>query len=496
MITDIPLRGLTADSRQVRAGYLFAALPGQITDGATFIPAAIEAGAVAVLTGRETDIGPWRDSPVTFITDDNPRRRLARMAARFYSAQPAFCAAVTGTNGKTSVASFARQLWRALGLCSASIGTLGVETDCSDVGNMGICGLSDLTTPDPVGLHRQLQLLASGGVNHACLEASSHGLAQYRLDGVHFSAAAFTNLSHDHLDYHGSTASYRAAKFRLFAELLPNYAALVAPVAAPEWPELERIADTRDLRLIGTAMGEGRGDIICRHAEALESGFRLNLRVMGDDLSVRFPLSGRFQIANALTALGLVIAAGCCPAAATARLACLAPVRGRLERVARLANGADILVDYAHSPDALATVLDALTPHLAESGRLHVLFGCGGDRDREKRPLMGRIACARAGRVIVTDDNPRHEDPDAIRADILAGCADREPEVDLLEIASREEAIEAAIRGLGTGDILVIAGKGHETGQIIGARNIPFDDAALARRCADSLNGAGGDVSP
>lgn len=457
---DVEITGLTADSRSVRPGFLFAALPGARLDGRRFIADAVSAGAAAVLAPPDVS---REGVAVPLILDANPRRRLAHMAAIFHRAQPETVAAVTGTNGKTSVAAFTHQLWTGLGFGAACLGTLGLIAP-------GERGGPSLTTPDPVALHRILAGLKQKRVDHLALEASSHGLAQHRLDGVRVRAAAFTNISRDHLDYHGTMAEYRAAKLRLFAELVEADGAAVINAESPEGTEVRRIARRRGLRVI--RYGLERGDIRCRRAAPSAEGWDLDLDVLGERFSLHFPLPGAFQVTNALAALGLVVACGADIRRTAPLLAALEGVPGRMQRAARLASSAAVYVDYAHTPDALATVLEALRPHAA--GRLVVLFGCGGDRDRGKRPEMGALAASLADRAIVTDDNPRSEDPAAIRREILAAC----PGAD--EIGDRRAAIEAAVADLAAGDLLVLAGKGHETGQVVGDRVLPFDDATAA----------------
>jgi UDP-N-acetylmuramoyl-L-alanyl-D-glutamate--2,6-diaminopimelate ligase len=466
---DIEITGLSADSRKVRPGYLFAALPGSQHDGRKFIAQAIDAGAVAVL--GPPDLQKDIDTPdIRFITDAKPRRRLARMAAQFYGGQPDTIAAVTGTNGKTSVAHFARQMWTEDGTPAASLGTLGLL-------GPGLDGGASLTTPDPVDLHQTLADLKTRGIDHLVLEASSHGLAQYRLDGVRLSAAAFTNLSRDHLDYHGDEASYRQSKQRLFAELLPERAAAILNNDSPEYGALREIAKTRKHRVL--TYGMTSGDICCVEAAPSDEGWRLTLCVQGETFETAFPLPGAFQIANMLCALGLVIACGTAAAALIPQIATLDGVPGRLERVAQRDNGGVILVDYAHTPDALRTVLTAVRAHV--KNRLLVVFGCGGDRDAGKRPQMGKIAAEHADLVFVTDDNPRGESAAAIRAEVMLGCPDAR------EIGDRRDAVTAAIGAMAEGDILVVAGKGHEQGQIVGDTVLPFDDAAVIRDIVRSI---------
>lgn len=467
---DVEVTGLSADSRTVRPGFVFAAIKGTQSDGREFVGDAIEAGAIAVL--GPPDLRDDRVDPtIPVLTDANPRRALAHMAARFFGVQPKTVVGVTGTNGKTSVASFTQQLWRMLGKPAATMGTLGVR-------GPGLTGGPSLTTPDPVELQRILADLAAQGIDHLALEASSHGLDQFRLDGVLFEAAAFTNLTRDHLDYHGTEEAYRAAKSRLFAELLPPGAASVLNADSPECAALRRIAKSRDLRILTYGMNEA--DIACTDARPTDDGWDLTLNVSGETYETRFPLPGRFQVANMLCALGLVLACGGKEKTAVSLVASLKGVPGRLEEAARLGNGATVLVDYAHTPDALETVLDAVRPHVRN--KLVAVFGCGGDRDRGKRPEMGRIAAERADLVYVTDDNPRSEDADAIRREILAACPDAR------DIGDRRAAIAEAMHALNAGDMLVIAGKGHEEGQIVGDTVLPFNDIDVARTIAEDLS--------
>ena len=466
ILNDVTITGLTADSRAVRPGFLFAAIPGTRLDGRDYIDAAVRAGAAAVLA--PPDVTEERVTPgISLITADNPRRSLARMAAAFYGVKPETIAAVTGTNGKTSVATFTRQIWNTLGRKAASIGTLGIV-------GPGLEGGGGLTTPDPVELHRQLHELSQSGFQNIVLEASSHGLDQFRLDGVPVHAAAFTNLTRDHLDYHGSMKDYRRAKMRLFRDLLVPGGAMVVNAEVPEYPALMELAEERGFEFF--AYGLSKGDIRCRSMEATEDGWNLTLEVLGTEHAVAFPLVGSFQIENALAALGLAIACGAEYGRATETLEVLEGVPGRMEMVARLPSGARVIVDYAHTPDALKTVLTAARPHVAR--RLTVVFGCGGDRDKGKRPEMGAIAAELADSVVVTDDNPRHEDAGVIRKEIAAACPA------CVEVAGRRDAISVAISDLMEGDILIVAGKGHETVQIVGDDVIPFSDADVVRAFA------------
>ncbi|MDB5407482.1 MAG: UDP-N-acetylmuramyl tripeptide synthase [Rhodospirillales bacterium] len=467
--------GLTADSRAVKPGYLFAALPGVKLDGARFIEDAVERGAVAVLAADAHGLEALqtRPRPVAVVADSNPRRRLALMAARFHAPQPATVAAVTGTNGKTSVAHFTRQIWQALGTPAASVGTLGIIAPDEVIAGA-------MTTPDPVTLHRELAALAKRGIQNVALEASSHGLDQSRLDGLRIAAAAFTNLTHDHLDYHGSMAAYGDAKLRLFTALLEASGTAVLNADSGAYPKFATACRARKLRILSYGENEA-ADLRIRDRRATSEGQLLDISILGVRHEVLLPLAGAFQASNVMAALGLVIACGADPADAVATLPSLTGVPGRLQRVAALANGASVYVDYAHTPDALDTVLRALRPHV--TGRLVAVFGAGGDRDAKKRPVMGAVVHRLADVAIVTDDNPRSEDPATIRAAIRASCPSSR------EIGDRAAAIRTAMQELGSGDVLVIAGKGHETGQTIGAIVHPFDDSEVARGIAAELTG-------
>ncbi len=457
---DPQIDGLTADSRRVARGFVFAALPGAKQDGRSFVGEALRSGAAAILAAPGLDL----PAGIPYVEVANPRRSFARAASRFAGPQPRIVAAVTGTSGKTSVASFARQLWQATGRPAASLGTLGLVAPHTTRSGA-------LTTPDPVSLHADLAALAKAGVNHVAMEASSHGLDQCRLDGVKLAAAAFTNLSRDHLDYHATMAAYFAAKRRLFDTLLPPGAVAVLNADIPEYEALKEVCQARHHRIL--SFGRNGGDLKLVDAAPLPHGQRLTLHAFGATRTLDLPLAGTFQAMNMLAAAGLAIGGGVAPFAALDAVPSLEGVPGRLQLAGRTANGAAVYVDYAHKPDALATVLAALRPHV--TGRLHVLFGCGGDRDVGKRPLMGKIAVERADRVIVTDDNPRSEDPAAIRKAVLAAAPGAR------EIAPRDVAIRAAIDDLGAGDVLVIAGKGHEQGQIVGDTTLPFDDLEQAQ---------------
>ncbi len=470
---DLDIQGVTSDSRAVRPGFLFAALPGSATDGRRFIPEAVARGAIAVLTPRGDD-GTIGDG-VCRIADENPRHRLARMAARFYGRQPETIVAVTGTNGKTSVAEFSRQLWNSIGRRSASLGTLGLTTRDGRSG-------PGLTTPDPVALHATLRDLANDGIDHLAMEASSHGLDQCRLDGVRVRAAAFTNLSQDHLDYHGDMAAYLAAKTRLFSALLVEAGAAVLNQDSSEFSRLQGICRARGIAVTGFGAAEGAHLRLLKRTPSA-TGQDLLLRLDGVEHRLFLPLVGGFQAMNALAALGLVARAEKRPVADYLEgLASLTGVAGRLQLVGRSRAGAPVYVDYAHTPAALETLLEALRPHVG--GRLVCVFGAGGDRDAGKRPLMGTAVARGADLGIVTDDNPRSENPAVIRRAVLDGCPDAR------EIGDRAAAIEAGIHALEPTDVLVIAGKGHEPGQIIGGKVLPFDDAEVARRILAANGGS------
>lgn len=455
---DVEVTGLTADSRKVQPGYLFAALKGVVADGRAFIPQALANGAVGVIGHDLPDIGG-----AVAIDVEEPRLTLATASAAFYARQPETVVAVTGTNGKSSTVDFLRQIWECAGLTAASMGTLGA------IGPKGHIDLGH-TTPDPVAIHETLATLADQGVTHCAMEASSHGLVQYRLDAVKLAACAFTNLTQDHLDYHKDMDDYRAAKLRLFTELMPSGAPAVVNADSPERGAFEAAAKARGLRTV--SVGWRGEDLKISELMPRATGQTLFLKWGKQDVEVDLPLIGEFQALNALTAAGLALALGAPLAAVCDGMSKLKPVKGRLEFVGETEQGAGVFVDYAHTPDGLDVLIRAARPHTA--GKLVVIFGCGGDRDRKKRPLMGEVAARQADLVIVTDDNPRSEDPATIRRSIL----DATPGA--LEIADRGEAIRKAIADLGEGDTLLIAGKGHETGQIIGDKVLPFSDQDTA----------------
>jgi UDP-N-acetylmuramoyl-L-alanyl-D-glutamate--2,6-diaminopimelate ligase len=453
---DIEVGGITADSRTVRPGDVFVAIAGGKADGLRFVAPALAAGAAAIVADRPPQVPP--PAGIAFVQVRNIRRALALAAAKFYPRQPPIIAAVTGTSGKTSVAAFTRQIWTALGRQAASIGTVGLVSPRGEI-------YGSLTTQDPVALHRSIDQLARDGVSHLAIEASSHGLDQHRLDGLRIAAAGFTNITRDHLDYHPSFDDYLAAKLRLFSDLLELAGTAVVQVDHEHADAVVAAAMARRVKV----MSVGRAGTGIRLVDAAIDGFaqRFTVEHGGKRFQVRLPLVGEFQIENALVAAGLVIATGGDAAAAFAALGDLHGAKGRLELVGEK-RGAPIFVDYAHKPDALAKALEALRPYV--TGKLIVVFGAGGDRDRGKRPLMGAVAAEKADTVIVTDDNPRSENPAAIRAAILAASPGA------TEIGDRREAIRAAISGLSRGDILLVAGKGHETGQIFGDRTIEFSD--------------------
>ncbi len=448
---------------------LFAALPGTKADGMAFALEAEKRGAAAILVANGADAA---DISLPILRSAQPRQALSHLAARFYGAQPRIIAAITGTNGKTSVTSFLRQIWAAMGYDAASLGTIGIVTRRSET------PLAH-TTPDPVSLHRNLAALAGDGITHLAIEASSHGLDQHRLDGVKMAAGAFTNITRDHLDYHPTFDDYLNAKLRLFRELLEPGAPAVIDADSPGSEAAIEAAKARGLYLF--SIGERGEGITLKEVE--RNGFkqRLSLIHSGREIAVELPLPGAFQISNALVAAGLALSLGGDSHAVFGALSSLQGAKGRLEYIGETALGAPIFVDYAHTPDALVKALQALRPYA--TGRLHVVFGCGGDRDKGKRPEMGRAAVSFADEVIVTDDNPRSEEPGLIRSAILEGARGA------IEIGGRADAISAAVEGLGKGDVLLVAGKGHETGQIVGKTVIPYSDheavaAALASQPA------------
>ncbi|MBJ3762264.1 UDP-N-acetylmuramoyl-L-alanyl-D-glutamate--2,6-diaminopimelate ligase [Maribius pontilimi] len=470
---EVRVTGLSVDSRHVKDGHLFAALPGSKVHGAEFVPFALRMGAAAVLTDRD-GAAMIRDQlgDVALIVAEDPRQTLALAAALWFEVQPQICVAVTGTNGKTSVASFTRQIWRALGLEAVNLGTTGVEGAWE-------APLAH-TTPEPITLHRTLAEAARNGITHAAMEASSHGLDQRRLDGVSLTAAAFTNFTQDHLDYHASLDEYFAAKAGLFGRVLGEDGTAVINIDDARGPDMLQIAESRghDILTVGR-----RADAALRVVSQRfdPTGQDLRFEWNGDAQQVRLGLIGGFQAENVLVAAGLAIASGIEARDVFATLPKLTTVRGRMQLVATRENGAAVFVDYAHTPAALETALKALRPHTM--GRLIVVYGAGGDRDKGKRPLMGAAASDHADVRIVTDDNPRSEDPGAIRSQILKS------DPDAIEVGDRAEAILRGVDALEPGDTLLIAGKGHETGQTVGDTVYPFDDAEQASVAVAALDG-------
>ncbi|PYE44989.1 UDP-N-acetylmuramoylalanyl-D-glutamate--2,6-diaminopimelate ligase [Rhizobium sp. PP-F2F-G20b] len=470
---DAEIGGLTADSRKVSPGTLFVAVPGNKANGSVYVDDAVSRGAVAIVT--EEDLGSNLSVPILRVA--STRTFLSLAAARFYDAQPETMVAVTGTAGKTSVASFARQIWAHAGLAAAMIGTTGVVAP-------GRNDYGSLTTPDPVSLHQLLSELAAAGVTHAAMEASSHGLDQSRLDGVRLSAAAFTNLGRDHMDYHPTIEHYLCAKMRLFEALLPKGAPAII-FSDDEWSDAAiRAAKAAgsDVRTVGR-----KGDYLAlKRVEHFRHKQIAEVHVDGRIFEVNLPLAGDFQISNALVAAGLALSTSVDAPTVMLALEKLQGAPGRLELVGQTPDGALAYVDYAHKPDALAQVLSSVRPFT--TGRVVTVFGCGGDRDKGKRPLMGEIATRLSDVVIVTDDNPRSETPATIRSEILAAAPGA------TEIADRAEAIRHAVGMLGPGDTLIVAGKGHEQGQTVGTVTLPFSDHAEIRKALGAQQTAGQDM--
>jgi UDP-N-acetylmuramoyl-L-alanyl-D-glutamate--2,6-diaminopimelate ligase len=454
--------GFAIDHRKVAPGTVFGAFQGARLNGEDYIADAVRSGAIAVVTRPGVPV-----EGAVAIVDDNPRERFARAAAAFFAPFPEVAVAVTGTNGKTSTVEMTRQLWRMAGAHAASIGTLGVTTADERV-------TTGLTTPDVVTFLSNVAGLAREGITHVAFEASSHGLVQYRTEGLTVAAAAFTNLSRDHLDYHGDMGAYLTAKLRLFSEVLSPAGTAVVWADDVHSARVTDLAQARGNRLV--TVGERGATLRLVERDPTLLGQGLTIEAEGQTHRVVLPLIGGYQAANALVAAGLVIATGGDVARTIADLARLQPVRGRLERAAIARSGAPVYVDYAHTPDALEAAIAALKPHAG--GRLIVVFGAGGDRDPGKRETMGQVAQMQADLAIVTDDNPRTEDPASIRAAILKGATNAR------EIGDRREAIAAAIGEAGPQDIVLIAGKGHEQGQIVGDMELPFDDVSVAREYA------------
>ena len=469
-----PVTGISVDSRQVQPGTLFAAMPGSKVHGAEFIQYALRMGAVAVLTdaeGATLAADSLAQAEVALVVTDAPREALSRAAALWYGAQPQTMIAVTGTNGKTSVSTFVRQIWIEMGLAAVNLGTTGVE-------GAWTAPLAH-TTPEPITLHRTLAEASANGITHAAMEASSHGLDQRRLDGVTLKAAGFTNFTQDHLDYHETFDAYFDAKAGLFSRVLPEDGTAVINIDDPKGVDMVAIARARGCEVI--TVGRDGGDLHLTGQRFDATGQDLRFSYRGKTYQKRLNLIGGFQADNVLLAAGLVIACGADPAHVFDTLPHLTTVRGRMQLAATRDNGGAVFVDYAHTPDAIATALQAMRPHVM--GRLVAIVGAGGDRDRAKRPLMGQAEAAHADLVFVTDDNPRSEDPATIRAAVMEGA----PEA--TEVGDRAEAILRGIDAIGTGDALLIAGKGHETGQTIGDDVLPFDDVEQASVAVAALDG-------
>lgn len=454
--------GFAIDHRKVAPGTIFGAFRGAQFNGEDFIPAAIEAGAIAIVSRPEAQV-----DGVPRISDEEPRRAFAQLAAKFFAPFPEISIAVTGTNGKTSTVELTRQLWRMDGHNAASIGTLGVTT-ADDQTKTG------LTTPDIVTFLSNAAGLRREGVSHLAFEASSHGLTQYRTEGLPVGAAAFTNLSRDHLDYHGTMEAYLTAKLRLFTEVVDKDGTAIVWADDPASEKVVAAIEGRGVR--GMSVGKKGEAIRLIDRTPTQMGQTLEVEADGKRFTVNLPLIGAYQANNALVAAGLVWATGGELDAALSNLTRVQPVRGRLERAVITKSGAPVYVDYAHTPDALEAAIDALRWHA--KGRVITVFGAGGDRDAGKRPLMGQVAAKLSDHVIVTDDNPRSEDPTEIRTAIMAGANGA------TEVGGRREAIAAAIDEARSDDIILLAGKGHEQGQEIGDRILPFDDVSVARECA------------
>lgn len=473
---DPVITGMAVDSRDVRDGHLFAALPGSRLHGGEFISYALRMGAAAILTdarGAEIAASALETSDAALVVVEDPRQALAYAAALWFGSQPPVMAAVTGTNGKTSISTFLRQLWIAMGRDAVNLGTTGVE-------GAWTAPLAH-TTPEPITLHRALAGAAEAGVTHAAMEASSHGLEQKRLDGVMLRAAGFSNFTQDHLDYHKTFEAYFAAKMGLFRRVLPDDGTAVINLDDPRGPEVRAIAAARGQKVL--TVGRNGADLCLLAQRTDATGQDLRFSWKDEPFQTRLNLIGGFQADNALLACGLAIACGDEPERVFEALPSLVSVRGRMELAATRSNGSAVFVDYAHTPDAIGTALRALRPHVM--GRLIAIVGAGGDRDTTKREPMGRVAVENADIVIVTDDNPRSEDPASIRADVMKGTSGYQA----IEVGDRAEAILRGVDMLGAGDALLIAGKGHETGQIVGDAILPFDDVEQASVAVAALDG-------
>jgi UDP-N-acetylmuramoyl-L-alanyl-D-glutamate--2,6-diaminopimelate ligase len=466
---DLDIQGITLDSRKVEPGFLFAALKGEKVDGSEFIPDAIKSGAVAILC--DEDVNVPKLNGVCVIKNENPRKLFSHIASRFYNEQPEVIAAVTGTNGKTSTVHFIREIWKRLDKHAASIGTIGIA---DTGGKIDFDRSNFLTTPDTVKLHKIIQQLTERGVTNLAMEASSHGLDQYRLDGIKVKIGAFSNLSRDHLDYHKTFENYLAAKMRLFDEVMEEGSVAILNSDIPEFEQLEAVCKKRNHTIFTYGKyTEGRKNYIdVFKVTNTSEGQQISFEIMGKVYNINTPLIGEFQAYNMLCALAIVIASGANVDEAVETLADLPCVDGRMQRVTKPGADFDAFVDYSHTPDALEKALKVLRPYT--KNKLWVIFGCGGDRDKGKRPLMGKVAAELADEVIVTDDNPRSEDPAGIRKEILDG-------INAEEIGDRRKAIEKTVAKLAQGDILLIAGKGHEKTQTVGSEVLPFDDVEVAK---------------
>ncbi len=456
----VDIKGVALDSRQVGPGFLFAALKGEKTDGSNFIGEAIKKGAAAILA--DTDQKEIKDT--ILIREENPRRAFAKIVAKFYGTQPKVIAAVTGTNGKTSVGHFVRQIWFRMGKKSAAIGTLGVMAD-------GLNYSTGLTTPDPIVLHKALKELAGHDVSHVILEASSHGLVQNRVDGADIIVAGFTNLSQDHMDYHADEENYFTAKARLFSEVLNKKGTAVINNDSPFGERLVKMMTDQKIKVI--TVGRIKADITLKNTFAEKSGQQMTFTYNGKEHSIFLPVLGFFQADNVLLAAGMVIATGFPAEKVFDTFFYLAGVTGRMEKVADTPNGAEVYIDYAHTPDGLKHALFSMRDHTI--GKLHLVFGCGGERDTAKRPKMGGVAEALADYVYITDDNPRNENPFEIRQEILEGCPMGE------EFVDRGDAIRYGVRAMKPDDVLFITGKGNETGQIVAGKVLPFSDKEVVK---------------
>ena len=462
-ISNIRISGVTADSRMVEPGFLFAALPGATHDGRNFVSAAIERGAAAIIG----PIGTHAPKNIPVLTSSDARATFAHLTAKFFQLQPKIIAAVTGTNGKTSVVTFTQPIWSSIGLNSVSIGTLGLQLPDGST-------KPTLTTPDTVTLHKELANAVENDISHVVLEASSHGLEQRRIDGVNLMAAGFTNLSHDHLDYHHTKDKYISAKMRLFKDLLTSEGVAVINADTPEAGVIRK--DFCGRKITYGFKGE---QLVLRSIKTISAGIRVSLEVYGTPLIINFPLLGRFQAYNILCAAGLAIGCGASADSVISALKKLKEVKGRIQLAGKL-NGGSVYIDYAHTPSALENALLSLRPHTV--GRLITVFGCGGNRDRTKRRMMGAISEKFSDITIVTDDNPRSEDPAKIRSEILEGALNG------IEIGHRIDAIAKGLKMLKAGDLLLIAGKGHEKEQIIGEKVLSFDDLAVTKTLIETLN--------